>query len=88
MGSQKLEMGNEKLEERSGKSEEGNEMWEFTTIWIFQSEKWDPEKWEMGLKREFSYLKYPPLVSLDGSVATKWNFQPSAEAEPSVYKFT
>ena len=62
MGSQKWEMGNEKLEARSGKWEVGNGMWEFTTIWIFQSEKWDPEKWEMGLKREFSFLKYPAQV--------------------------
>ena len=60
MGSQKLEMGNEKLEARSGKWEVGNGMWEFTTMWILQSEKWDPEIWEMGLKREFSFLKYPP----------------------------
>ena len=50
-------MGNEKLEERSGKWEVGNEMWEFTTIWIFQSEKWDPKKWEMGLKRELNILQ-------------------------------
>ena len=50
MGSQKWEMGNEKWEARSGKWEVGNEMWEFTTTWIFQSEKWDAEKWEMGLK--------------------------------------
>ena len=60
MGSWNLDMGNQKLEERSGKWEVGDQMWEFTTIWIYQSEKWDAEKWEMGLKQEFSFLKYPP----------------------------
>ena len=48
-------MGNEKWEVGSGKWEVGN-----SQNLAFQSEKWDPEKWEMGHKREFPFLKYPP----------------------------
>ena len=41
----------------------GNWKWEVgnSQNLAFQTEKWGPEKWETGHKREFTFLKYPPL---------------------------
>ena len=61
MGREKREMGNEKLEMRDEMWEIGNqEFWS----WTWNGIELGPEKWEMGFKWEFSWLKCYPLMWL------------------------
>ena len=67
VGKEKLEMGRGIWEMRNEKLETRNKLWEMRNqefvSWMWNGIELGPEKWEMGFKWGFSWLKCRPLLT-------------------------